>query len=211
MPIVFDHADPDGAYHLALWEYDGRENEPSPGLLNTAEAETFAGFKSQSRRREFIGVRLLLRHLAGPGTAIVYGENGNPFLSDGRKISITHSGERVGVILATDGLVGIDLEATRSNIDRIAQKFISEAERHSFAQQLSSDAMHVIWCAKEILFKMYVKGGIDFRNDLQVQATEISDNGSVLAIIRKQDLNAEIQVHYCMLEGYVLAWGHHRF
>lgn len=209
MPIVFEHSDPEGKYRLAVWKSDGSKAESDLSLLSPGEAAEFDTFRSTARKREFLAVRMLVRELAGEDAAIRYDADGAPQLSDGRPISITHSGDCVGVMTGRNGRMGIDLEATRANIDLIAPKFISDEERSSFGPGLTREAMHVIWCAKEILFKIYRKGGIDFRRELSVKSAVVREAGTVEAVIRKAEFSAEIRIQYRLLDGFVAAWGYH--
>ncbi|MFM2135128.1 MAG: hypothetical protein RL021_528, partial [Bacteroidota bacterium] len=185
MAIVFEYYEPQGKYRLAVWKSEKSDGESDLRLLSPREAAEYATFKSPSRKREFLAVRRLVRQLAGDSAIIRYDSDGAPQLEDGRSLSITHSGDCVGVMTGETGRMGIDLETIRENIDRIVQKFMDDAEQASFGSLLTPEAMHVIWCAKEILFKIYRKGGIDFRKDLEVKPTTIRETGVVEAMIRK--------------------------
>ncbi|MFM2207356.1 MAG: hypothetical protein RL213_1331 [Bacteroidota bacterium] len=209
MPIVFEHSDSSGRYRLAVWECDGKETDSADRLLTEQEMTDWKGFRSEARRLEFVTVRLLLKHLAGEQATVKYDSYGSPILNDGRPVSITHSGSRVAVMVAENGVPGIDLEAERGNIHLVSGKFISEQEKSAFGDLLTVPAMHVIWCAKEILFKIYRKGGIDFRKDLHVAPVKITDAGTLKASLRKPDLQIETEMTYRISDGFVLAWGLH--
>lgn len=208
MPIVFSHSDSKKGFQLAIWDHATDLGGMDPvKLLTVTESEQYHGFKSASRKAEFLTVRRLLQALGGNGATIVYKENGRPHLSDGRFISITHSGTLVGVMISDSHPVGIDLEAVRPNITRIASKFVSDDEHTEFGKGLDEDTLHVIWCAKEILFKLYAKGNVDFRKDLTIRKTADHGDATVEARIDKIDFQATVIIEHRRLNDYVLAWG----
>ena len=80
-------------------------------LLDSEEKKRYKGFRSNSRKLEFLSVRALLSELIGKEARILYNKNNKPFLNDGsRFISISHSHKLTAILLSTNEKVGIDLE-----------------------------------------------------------------------------------------------------
>ena len=57
---------------------------------------------------------------------------------------------------------GLDIEQRNAKIGRIARKFVN-AEEEAFCSATDLDRLHIIWGAKEAMFKWYGLGGVDFR------------------------------------------------
>lgn len=207
MPIVFQTSAPDIDCSLAVW--DSTESlEQLIELVHLTEQERLQwnSITSITRQREFLTVRVLLKMLSGTYRTILYDANGKPSLDNGHFISISHSKSHVAIIISSTRQVGIDLEAARQNIGAIAPKFVSEEEKKSFGTWLSDEALHVIWGAKEVAYKLYGKGSVDFKKDLFVEGAKIISDGRIYVTIQKTDLKARISAMYRQLNGYMLVW-----
>ena len=81
--------------------------------------------------------------------------------------------------------MGIDVEAHRPKITRIATRFLHPSE--NYAQTMAS--LTQIWTAKEALYKAYRTPGIHFSKQLQVtQCTPNDLRGNALIIDREQKI-----------------------
>ncbi len=205
MPIVHRNSTSDENYSLAVWA----STEPIDELfaavtLDSAEAAFYHSLHNEQRKREYLTVRRLLEVLCGKDERIIYNEYGKPRLTSGGYISVTHSKTLVGLIVSGVAEVGIDLEAMRSHIATIAPKFVSEKEREAFGNQLDNETLHLIWGAKEVLFKLYGKGEVDFKKDLCV----LPEPGTkqVVASIQKNDYRLNIAVRHTLLGEFMLVW-----
>lgn len=139
-------------------------------------------FRSEERLREWYAVRILTHEMLGEKREILYASQGCPYLDSGPwNISVSHCKKFVAVRLAIDHRIGVDLELMDERIRRISDKFINAKEHSKSDNSLSY--LYKIWCAKEVLFKIYRKGGLDFKSDLHVEIQ--GDN--VFARIEKQD------------------------
>jgi len=207
MPIVHRNTPSDGTFSLAVWE----SIEPLDELLAATSLDKeellhFQSLKSESRKREFVTVRHLLALLYGSNERIVYDAFGKPALKSGGFISITHSKALIGLIVSKVNAVGIDLEALRPQITTLAPKFISDAERTAFGSTLDDKAMHLIWGAKEVLFKLYGKGDLDFKKDMKVLPATNELNDSIRATLRKNDSIIQADINHTIMNGFMLVW-----
>ena len=131
-------------------------------VLDCDEKKKYKGFSSNSRKHEFLSVRALLSELIGKDARIVYNKNNKPFLKDGsRFISISHSHKLTAILLSSNEKVGIDLEYMSSNIATIAFKFINRKEKITKEHEYRKYHLYVHWCAKEALYKICDKEGIE--------------------------------------------------
>lgn len=207
MPIVHRNTPSDGTFSLAVWE----STEPLDELLactplDEREILYFQSLRSESRKREFLTVRHLLSMLCGSNEGIVYNEFGKPALKSGGFISITHSKAHIGLIVSNGNAVGIDLEALRPQITTLAPKFISNRELTLFGTSLDEHTMHLIWGAKEVLFKLYGKGELDFKKDMEVAPSSTVHLHPIKATLRKNDCIIHAAIHHTVMNGFMLVW-----
>lgn len=110
-------------------------------------------FKSLKRQREWLGVRLLLKHLVGEVVHIGYESSGAPFLiNSDQHISISHSGALVAIALSNDR-VGVDVQTICDKPLRLKSHFLSDDEEHLLANELDILTAVKLWCAKEAVYK----------------------------------------------------------
>jgi phosphopantetheine--protein transferase-like protein len=120
-------------------------------LLNEATRR----FKSESRQRQWLATRALLRATQYKGETILYHENGKPyFAGNNRHISISHTNEYVAIAVS-DYPIGIDIERTDRNAYAVAKSFLTEQEIDILTQENnpSKEALY-LWSAKEAAFKL---------------------------------------------------------
>jgi 4'-phosphopantetheinyl transferase len=204
MGIYYEKRDLPGA-SLAIWKTE----ETTADLCNLLGIPA-SQLPSQtgSRQREWLAIRVLLRRLYGqkPAPEIGYDEHGKPFLSDSITfISISHTKEYVGVLLSASHRCGLDIELIHPRIEKIASRFLSDEERQFIPAQ-SLPYLFVIWSAKEVLYKIYGKGGILFRDHLRVDPFQMEASGQLCAHIMKEGVNHEYSLHYLWSDKLLIAY-----
>lgn len=129
-------------------------------------------FSSESRKKEWLSVRVLLYKMLGSEKEIAYYSNGRPYLTDNSAfISISHTKGYVTVIVSKDVEVGIDIEViTSERILRVVHKFVKEEELPKQPEKEITDIelYTLIWSAKETMFKCMNTAEVDFREHLHV-------------------------------------------
>ena len=83
-------------------------------------------------------------------------------------VSIAHHSTAYGcwaAVACSDGAIGIDVEAERDQLQRIAPRFLSESERAALGTAPAELA--AAWAIKECMFKAHGPA-LDFRTDLKV-------------------------------------------
>ena len=132
------------------------------------ELRSVAGITSPSRRIERLAWRALLRSLS-PLAQVEYLPNGKPKLKNSDKhISVSHCRDCVAVALG-EKPCGVDVERLDRNFSRVAERYLSPSEAALAADEHWAA---VVWCAKEALFKMAGREGVDFMRDMQIVAVE---------------------------------------
>ncbi len=206
MPIVLQKSD--SFYRMLVWE----SVEPMEELFRLAavsgeEEERIRAFKSENRRREFLTVRAALRTLyEGECPAIIYTATGKPALSNRHFVSISHTADLIALITSETRNVGIDIEIVRESIVPVSRKFVNESEQKFLQQEHLIEQLHIIWSAKEVLYKIYGKKEVDFRKELHVEEFSVQEE-SLFASITKSDYVRRMEICFMPFKGAMMGWG----
>lgn len=160
------------------------EHIASEGALResaTAEDLHFVEqFSSESRRREVLAWRGVVRRVLGAECRIFHDDYGAPKVDNPRKyISVSHSKECVAVLFA-DVPCAIDIEDIGRNFRRVADRYLSEREQ-ALAEQY--DIYAELWSAKESLYKYYSKGNLDISNHIVIESYRPTEQILVATIL----------------------------
>lgn len=176
--------------------------------LSKEESVRLLSFSSESRKREWLTVRIVVKSFlpAKEDSKIDYDGNGKPLLAGGRSISISHSGDCIAVMITTIGKPGIDIEHIHPRIINLARKFISEKEKKILNANKITEELHVIWGAKEVLYKIYSLGNVDFIKELAVHPFVYSDEGKISATISKENFQNTYTIFHKKIDAFMLTW-----
>lgn len=205
MPLILKIEHPDGQ-RTALWEISETEQTlleiASPGK---AGLNAFSSLTNAGRRMEWLAVRALLKELYSPAPAIAYLENGKPVLQNhSDNISISHSGIMVSIVTHPQKNPGIDIEALRPRIHKIAYRFLGQQEIKYLGTSPSTEQLTIIWGAKEVMYKAYGQSGISFQQDFEIESFELSATGKLQGLIHKGDDNRIIPMEYKKVGEFML-------
>lgn len=159
---------------IALWRIEESEeqllalcreaNIPTPSLLS--------GLSHSKRRIECLAEHLLIHSLIGADYRLLHNENGMPLLEGSNLcISISHTKHYVVVALSRH-TIGIDIELYQPKILRVRSRFLSEAEQSVILPD-NLTLNIAAWTAKEALYKAIGVSGIDFANDVTIDAPQL--------------------------------------
>jgi phosphopantetheinyl transferase len=190
-----------------IWKIEETEDELSKDIVLTPHCQKrLNGMKSELHRRGFLSIRHLLAVVGYTDHDLFYDEAGKPHLKDGRHISITHSHEFTGIIVADFDEVGIDIEMQRDKILRIANKFTPLEEYKTLA---NSDAiirkLTIVWGAKESLYKIYAKHGLSFLHHVDVKDFSFSDSKTTAEILYHGD-QSFYDINFLEFEDYTCVY-----
>ena len=175
--------------------------------LGPEDKKKFKNFRSNSRKLEFLSVRALLAELIGPDARIVYNKNNKPFIKDGSHfISISHSNKLTAIMLSTEERIGIDLEYMSSNIARISRKFINRNEVITRVKADRRYHMYIHWCAKEALYKIWDKEGINIKRNITIFPFDVSESGDIRGKVHSEAINEEFDLQFTCYDNYALVW-----
>jgi len=170
---------------LFLWKLSETEIELNSHIdLSLSSISKLDLIKSSSQRKQFLGVQNLLKlHNINNGS-LFYDKNGKPHLSNNKFISISHSFEYCGVIVA-DVKVGLDIEKLRPKILNISKKFISESD-WNLIKLSSVENVTKVWTIKEAVFKAFGHKAIDFKKNIIITSINKKFNKASVSISNNQ-------------------------
>ncbi|NDW10748.1 4'-phosphopantetheinyl transferase superfamily protein [Dysgonomonas sp. 520] len=188
--------------HLAIWKIDESREE----LFSMLENKSFLQkdvllVSSEAKQTEKLAVRVLLKELLGKEVNIKYEVSGRPYLSDKSfHLSISHTKGFVAVILDKDKTVGIDIEKISDKVVRVRDRFVSDQEFIDPDNELIHLLLH--WSAKETMYKIIDREGVDLKSDLQIHHFKPQQKGTFEAGEIKQTFT----INYEVTEDFVLTW-----
>ncbi len=199
MPLVYQH-NINGTTKLGVWSIQEDEN------FFLEKVPNHKGISHWHKRLQHLAGRYLLQELYPqfPYGLIQIAETRRPFLPDEEyHFSISHCGDYAAAIVSTGKRVGVDIELCNPRVMKVKNKFLHPDELKFSNDHL--EKLTLMWSAKEALFKWYALGGVDFKEHLRLHKFELEEQGSVEAIILKDD-PVSLKVKYIITEQYVLAW-----
>lgn len=197
MPIILDQHTNEGA-HILVWH----DEEPlnfflEQTKLSTAELARLNKYSVMRRKKDLVIARYLIQQSLSEAK-VAYHANGKPYLMQQEaEISISHSKDIVAVILHPNRIVGIDIEYITPRVERVKQRFLSAKE---LLAANSTELLTLYWSAKETLFKLDQKQGLEFNTELLVSLQSAS------TLIGQIHNGKDITIHYTMNKEWVLTY-----
>ena len=176
--------------------------------LNKYDLNIFSSFTHETRKLHWLSARALLKEfLPNENLKIVYDSNSKPFIDNSNyHISISHSHEKVAIIISNKSKVGIDIERMKHNIERLKEKFMSDEELKNINGVNNSEKLYIYWGAKESLFKIYGKGNVIFAKNLFIESFDYKAKGEVLSQINIGNFKENYKIFYEEINEYMLVY-----
>lgn len=175
--------------------------------MSPEDRKRYEVFRSNSRKTEFLSVRALLAEMLDRDARIVYNKNNKPFIKDGSHfISITHSNKLTAILISKDERVGIDLEYMRVNINAFASKFLNKREKITRRWADRTYHLYIHWCAKEAMYKICDKEGINIVNDITIEPFEVRESGEIKGTVKNQRIDDRFSLYYSRYDNYTIVW-----
>ncbi len=193
---------------LALWKIEESigelENLLEPHHL---QHQTYQTISSESRKKEWLATRLLVKELLGHWPTISHYPSGQPFIENSPlAISISHSHDMAGVLLGTNKQLGLDIENESRNIEKVLNRFLSKIEY----QQIKDATMQLkilYWCTKEAVYKAMGTNNIEFSKRIIIKEVHtIAPYNSIKALFIDNTAQKEIMLHYLVTHGNIIVW-----
>jgi 4'-phosphopantetheinyl transferase len=193
------------SFSLGIWQLtEGLPELQNLAVLRSIDTAFVSAYKAEFRQRQSIGVLLLLQQLTGANCRLCYYSSGKPYL-DGlsQHISISHSHEMI-VAAVSDKPVGIDIEMIHPRIKNIAGRFLHPEEMEFLGGNNDIVSIHLLWSAKEAMFKLQDNTGVNFAEDLRIAPFVVGETGEMQGQIIRHGEVSRCNCKYRMLNGYCL-------
>ncbi len=155
------------------------------------------------REKERLGTQFILTQLLKTTNfELCYTPQNKPFLKNtSQHISISHSHDKLVIILNSKENTGIDIELIRDKIINIQHKFLNEKEI-ALAQN-NPTKLITMWAAKEAMYKAYGLKELDFKHHLFI----LSINDSfIYGKIHKADLVKNYRLVAKQMDDYMMVY-----
>jgi len=176
--------------------------------IGILDLKLFASTPIDNRNKRDIetkGTQFLINHLSDKNSHLIYDDNGKPYLSDdSRHISISHSTNKLAVIINDHEVTGIDIEIIRTKILNIRAKFLCESELEDAGDDV--EKLMIYWGAKESLYKIYGIKTIDYKHNLQIESFFKQDSGFLIGTIHLNNNIKTFEINYLKIEEYMLVY-----
>lgn len=162
------------------------------------------------RRLHWLASRYLLKELLNTNNFVelLFDTHGKPFIKNlNYKVSITHCTEYAAVIVSEIHDVGIDIEDAVRNIENIKFKFLSQTEISQLQPPHIKKQLLVYWSAKEVMYKIYGKRKLEFKEDLFVKPFNMQKRGDITGILMKNGNVVNFNMHYFREDAYSFVIG----
>lgn len=193
---------------LGIWEIEEDEN------FFLKKVPLQQSITHPHKRLQHLAGRFLLQYLFPdfPHEEIIIADTKKPYLPNEQyHFSISHCGNYAAAIVSSTHRVGIDIEIPTEKVKRIAHKFIHESEKFFLTSHELSTTNHelltILWSAKESLFKWYSLGGVDFKENMQLNNIIQKQNDSfILPFIFKKENPIQLDIISKIFDALVLSW-----
>lgn len=200
---------------LGVWRIEETSHELRPRLIFSKSEEEFINrVTNEDRRTQWMASRVLLKELLGTQdfVDIYVDEFGKPDLQNWDfRMSLSHTHHYSAVIISDRYTCGVDIESIRPDLDRIKGKFMRPDELACLTgEDKREDLARVLlhWSAKEVMYKIYARRKLDFRDHMGVEPFELDPKkGKVSGWTRKGDYDRRFMVEYRRFGDYMLVWG----
>ena len=208
MPNYVHHTYEGGG--IAIWHITETADELY-GLLGTHRYDAqLAEKKNESRRAEWLAVRLLVKELFGSEAEVAYHPTGRPYLKNGTAhISISHTKGFAAVAYHHRAPLGMDIEYLSSRVDRIASRFTTRAEASyiDIHDKSARQMYHLInWSAKETLYKLFDSPSLaEFKEVFHIAPYTLGECGAMDATVFHAEKSV-LAVSYRTFPEFVCTW-----
>ena len=167
--------------------------------LDASEHLHLRGIKHPKKRLEHLAGRAaakcLIRLQGMDQPVIINNEAGRPqVINHHIEISISHSNRYAAAIISNTCKVGIDIQLIEEKLRVVAPRILSQSELNCADSSL--EQLSVYWGAKEALYKLTQKEGIDLSEHLAVKDFEYQGKGNCTGGIILANHEAEHELFY---------------
>ncbi len=192
---------------IAVWEItESVEKLHDMVSLSEEDEKKLDSFRLETRRKEWLAVRVLVKELLGETHGIFYKRSGAPYFKDiDLQIGISHTKGFAGLAVAPFR-TSLDMEKASPKIERVSTRFVNEFEKQYIPHEKRIEYYNLIWCAKETLFKLLDRRDVVFKENLNVKPLVMEEKGTVTADVIFPDLNCKVTMGYEVTSDFTLVY-----
>jgi phosphopantetheinyl transferase len=193
-----------GNSDLIIWKI----TESVETLMEISDCTPPVNISNQTRIKEFLAVRCSVKSLGADPSDIRYLPSGKPYLNNSdKKISISHTKCYAAVIIGTENMIAVDIEARSERILKIRRKFMNDHEETNLKSSGFDEVTGLLihWCAKESLFKAIPDENIDFSEELIVcNLNNTGNTGKFEAAFTRN--HSRFELEYFLEEDFIMTY-----
>ncbi len=198
-------------YQLAIWELTEPEAYFLPDIARfSANPEKLDEIHVAQRRREWLCSRKLAwqmaTELSGQCAGVWSDLHNKPhFKNSNLHLSISHAQPYVAVLVHKHHPCGVDIEALKDKLKKLAPKFLSPSELTQTQQNLP--ALAIAWGAKEAVYKLYGRKQLIFKQHILLTGlSNIQEEGKLQAKLSIYTPPQIITLNYRQFNNHVLVF-----
>lgn len=193
---------------IGIWKI---EESPADLLALLDRKEEYLPFldrlKADTRQKEWLATRVLLKEMMGEEMRIAYRPDGAPYLPDSALyISISHTKGYAAVLLQEVPAAGIDIEQRANRVLKIRSRFVTPDEEAEIDPIHEVEHLLIHWCAKEALFKMIGQENVDFLEHLHIHPFPYAESGRFMASETLTSEAGSYSMAYSVAPDFVLVY-----
>lgn len=189
---------------VLVWEISETEDYFKDRLTDFVEEDAeYINCSIPHKRVQLLACRYackqLLEQIQIPFKGIIKDEYGKPHLHNlPYHISLTHTSTFVAVAFHKNKPLGIDMEKPTDKLWKIRDRLFTKEEIFLIGSSIKT--MTLFWSAKEGLYKLYGKRGLDFKEHIQIKRTRDYYTG----VIQKDSYHSYHEIFYTEVFSYGL-------
>lgn len=196
---------------VGIWKVE-ESLEDLLALLSDADVcrQEMEKMKSESRRMEYVAVRVLLRQLLGEELHIAHEPSGKPYLVEQTyHLSISHTKGYVAVALHRHLCPGVDIEYYADRVKKVTSRFVRQDEQAGIDRYEGTPYIYMLllhWSAKETMYKVMEENEVDFVDHLRIMPFDLSESGSFAVCEYRTPQKENFQISYMIHPDFVCTW-----
>ena len=181
-------------HQILIWHIEESLEELFENIKLTSEdLNRLKKRKKVINQKGFLAIRNLFLSADINPEKLFYNSIGAPVLISGKKLSISHSQTVAGIAYGSNP-VGFDLECYQKKILNIAPRFLHIEEDFVWNESYEIEKITLIWTAKEAIYKLIQKEGINFSEQLLIAPFEWgARSGSAKVFISNQTIHFSLK------------------
>lgn len=203
MPLI-DFKKTENQGLIGIWEITESVESLYQKLPQTQNFVEFEKISHPNRQKEWLAVRVLAyqvaQELGQNPSNLIKNEFNCPYFEDSTiKISLSHTENYAVVFAHPNHKLGVDIEAYSPKMEKITPRVFDKTELETAN---TPEKIAQIWCAKEAVYKFYMKKSVDFRQDIHIRY----ENKNLVAYLHKIYPTQKLPIYVETIDKHIIAY-----